>query len=196
MNDATPLLAIVDLEATCWPTSPHPANEIIEIGAVMFATDDAAVPATPAEFQAFVRPTLHPQLSAFCTDLTGITQAEVDAAETFPAVFARFAAWLDQHPGAIVSSWGRYDHNQLVHDCKLHGIDYPQTRHINLKQSYSRLHNLRPHGMKRALAHAGLPLDGTHHRGIDDARNITKLVASLLHTFSAADVIDAGSWLG
>ena len=31
-------------------------------------------------------------------------------------------------------------------------------------------------GMARALQMVGLPLDGSHHRGLDDARNIAKLL--------------------
>jgi len=34
--------------------------------------------------------------------------------------------------------------------------------------------------MARALEIAGLPLDGTHHRGIDDARNMAKLMPYIL----------------
>lgn len=30
-------------------------------------------------------------------------------------------------------------------------------------------------GMERALKMLDLPLDGTHHRGIDDAKNIAKI---------------------
>jgi inhibitor of KinA sporulation pathway (predicted exonuclease) len=30
--------------------------------------------------------------------------------------------------------------------------------------------------MARALQMVGLPLDGSHHRGLDDARNIAKLL--------------------
>jgi len=33
----------------------------------------------------------------------------------------------------------------------------------------------KPIGMKAALSYEGIELDGTHHRGIDDARNITKI---------------------
>jgi inhibitor of KinA sporulation pathway (predicted exonuclease) len=34
--------------------------------------------------------------------------------------------------------------------------------------------------MAQALQLAGLPLEGTHHRGIDDARNIAKLLPYIL----------------
>jgi len=31
-----------------------------------------------AEFQTYVKPVIHPQLTPFCTELTGITQDKVD----------------------------------------------------------------------------------------------------------------------
>jgi 3'-5' exoribonuclease 1 len=46
-------------------------------------------------FHTFVRPRFNPQLSAFCTELTGITQKEVDAAPTFPEAWAQFEAFLE-----------------------------------------------------------------------------------------------------
>jgi hypothetical protein len=38
------------------------------------------------EYRVYVKPVVHPKLSAFCTELTGITQAQVDAAEPMDAV--------------------------------------------------------------------------------------------------------------
>ena len=49
-------------------------------------------------------------------------------------------------------------------------------RHISVKHRYAEHKQLmRPVGMVRALALEGLSADGTHHRGIDDARNIAKI---------------------
>jgi inhibitor of KinA sporulation pathway (predicted exonuclease) len=39
---------------------------------------------------------------------------------------------------------------------------------------------IRPCGMKRALELMGIPLDGQHHRGVDDARNIAKIARVML----------------
>lgn len=47
-------------------------NEIIDFPAVLARTDTMEV---VAEFRQLVRPDEHPQLSSFCTELTGITQA-------------------------------------------------------------------------------------------------------------------------
>ena len=54
-------------------------------------------------------------------------------------------------------------------------------RHISLKHQHAELAGLRRAlGMARALAHEGLALEGMHHRGIDDARNIAKLFGRYL----------------
>jgi 3'-5' exoribonuclease 1 len=57
-------------------------------------------------------------------------------------------------------------------------VPYPMPgRHVNLKALFSSTRGIRKKlGMAQALQHVGLPLDGTHHRGIDDARNIARLV--------------------
>lgn len=85
---------VVDLEATCDDQAlravPHEEMETIEIGAVMVAGTTLV---SVDEFQAFVRPVRHPQLSAFCTKLTTITQQQVDQAGLFPDVFGEFLAW-------------------------------------------------------------------------------------------------------
>jgi 3'-5' exoribonuclease 1 len=48
--------------------------------------------------------------------------------------------------------------------------------HVNLKQQHGSIRKLqRAIGMKNALQLESIPLEGTHHRGIDDARNIAKI---------------------
>jgi hypothetical protein len=41
----------------------------------------------------YVRPTVNETLSAFCSHLTGIKQAQIDAAPTLPEVLAQFDEW-------------------------------------------------------------------------------------------------------
>merc|ERR1712146_200218 len=47
-----------------------------------------------AEFESFVKPTVHPALTASCTKLTGITQEQVDSAKGLPEVLAKHHVWL------------------------------------------------------------------------------------------------------
>jgi inhibitor of KinA sporulation pathway (predicted exonuclease) len=80
------------------------------------------------------------------------------------------------------ASWGEYDRRQFVRQCKATGVPYPfGSRHINVKQAFADAFELRKRpGMAEALRIAGLPLEGRHHRGADDAWNIAALVLALM----------------
>jgi len=171
---------VIDLEATCCDsgTIPQGETEIIEIGAVMA---DAQSLQPVDEFGAFVRPVRHPVLTEFCTALTSITQQQVDTAMGFPDVLARLIQWATAYPNHLFSSWGEYDRKQLARDCSFHRVRYPFKDHVNLKRLFAKAMGLRkPDGMAPALRRVGLPLQGTHHRGIDDARNIVRLLPYIL----------------
>lgn len=178
-SDDTPAsYVVIDVEATCDDGGGVPRHEmeIIEIGAVLVAADTLR---PVDEFQSFIRPVRHPRLTPFCTRLTSITQEDVDAAPGFAQVFAALCRWIEAHPAPpVFCSWGDYDQSQFRQDCGFHGVPYALPhRHLNLKRAFSRQLGIpKKLGMAGALVHAGLPLAGTHHRGIDDARNISRLL--------------------
>lgn len=161
---------VFDLEATCWTNRAVGPNETIEIGAVMIDSGEEI-----SSFDAFVKPKIHPILSDFCKNLTSIEQEDVDGAFPFPDIFEKFVEWCgDCH----LWSWGLYDRNQLERDALLHGgsTSFLLGCHYNLKEEFSRRRNIRrKYGMKKAMHLCGIPMTGTHHRGIDDARNISKI---------------------
>ena len=76
------------------------------------------------------------------------------------------------------ASWGDYDRRQFERQCAATAVPYPfGSRHTNAKADYSHRNGLnRKLGMAAALQHAGLPLEGRHHRGADDAWNIAALI--------------------
>lgn len=165
---------ILDLEATCWKEKAPNQNEIIEIGAVCINDDQEKL----GEYCRFIKPTLSPILSDFCTELTTIKQHDVDEAALFPEVLADFQKWIRSFQDDYwLCSWGFYDRSQFKKDCELHGL--PTTwlkHHISLKHQHADIHNLSsPLGMGGAMKMEWLKLEGTHHRGIDDARNIAKI---------------------
>lgn len=96
---------VVDLEATCSDDESVPRGEmeIIEIGAVMA---DHRTLQPLGEFQAFVKPVRHPRLTHFCRQLTTIEQRDVDEAESFPTVLARFVVWANDFGSYLFGSWG------------------------------------------------------------------------------------------
>jgi inhibitor of KinA sporulation pathway (predicted exonuclease) len=168
---------IFDLEATCWETrGSGQRNEIIEIGALKFNEVGEKID----EFCAFVYPKLNPILSPFCKQLTHIKQSDIDSALPFPEVLSGFQEWIGED--YLLCSWGLYDRNQLKADCKLHEL--PGTwaeRHISLKHQHPEVRGIgKRMGMARALELEGFQLEGTHHRGIDDARNISKIFLKYL----------------
>jgi len=172
---------IVDLEATCANDHSVPRHrmEIIEIGAVMLNSKTLQL---ESEYQSFIKPILHPLLTEFCQSLTSISQQDVDAASLFPDVLQDFQSWFEPFGNYLFCSWGDFDKNQFKQDCRLHNIGYPFSGgHLNLKKAFSvAIDSKRKFGMSGALKKLGLQLEGTHHRGIDDARNIARIVQAIL----------------
>jgi len=175
-------IAVVDLECTCSDTNngddtiTRSAMETIELGAVMVRRHDFEVVDT---FERFIRPVVHYELTDFCTELTSITQHEVDAAPQFPAVYWRFADWLADWQAAQWGSWGNFDAYQIQLDARRHGIDHELAglpAHVNVKAWWSKRMGMKRVGLARAVQTAGLTFEGRAHRGIDDARMIARLL--------------------
>ncbi|WP_406859092.1 3'-5' exonuclease [Streptomyces sp. HUAS MG47] len=178
------LLNVVDVEATCWDGQP-PAGAVSEIIEIGLTVVDLAAGRRLGRHRILVRPD-RSRVSPFCTELTGLTQEEVDGGVTF----AEACRLLGREYGAGVrpwASWGDYDRNQFTRQCGAAGVPYPFGRvHTNAKAVFTESYGLRKRpGMAHALRHAGLPLEGRHHRGEDDAWNIAALVL---------DVARRGGW--
>ncbi len=168
---------VIDLEATCCNKNSFPRNEmeIIEIGAVLAEGKTFDI---LSEFQSFVQPVRTPELTAFCTELTTIRQEQVQQAPVFGEAFDNLLRWTQNYQPMVFCSWGDYDRRQFQQDCAFHQVEYKLPhRHLNLKKRFSERQGLRRKlGMAGALRKVGLPLEGTHHRGLDDARNIARLL--------------------
>jgi len=167
---------ILDLEATCKENDQTFENEIIEIGAVKINSKLETVD----EFSQFLKPVINPILTPFCTKLTTIKQSDVDSAKHPIRVIQDFIDWCSKDNYLISSyllcSWGFYDKKQFKHDCNYHRLNTRWlNNHISLKHQFAEIKNIRPCGMGKALSMLKLPLEGTHHRGIDDAKNIAKI---------------------
>ena len=181
----TPVL-VVDLEATCWDASTPEGGaqsihtmEIIEIGCVLSNRSGDVL-----DTRSFiVRPERQPILSEFCIALTQITQAVVDNAPPLKDVIDQMNAWLEgTETVALWGSWGNYDLNQLAAQCALDSADSQllQLPHLNAKKLWRRTTRQRKKtSLAQALAYHDLEFDGQPHRGVDDARNIARLLPFL-----------------
>lgn len=179
-------LVVLDFEATCREGEPPEPQEIIEFPSVLVSLREGAV---VAEHESFVRPVFHPRLGAFCTELTGIRQEDVDGAPAFPEALAAHQAWLASHgllerDGAFAFvTCGEWDlRSMLPRQCAASRVPLPRVyrRWINVKTIFARtLGRSASVGMPEMLSALGLELEGRHHRGIDDCRNIARIVLEL-----------------
>lgn len=182
-------LVVFDLEATCWEDG-HPKlgrqnSEIIEIGAVRMDKQTGKVIDT---FQRFVKPYFHPYLSDYCRNLTSITQDDINSANELEHVLLEFDSWLADSDEYIMS-WGFYDKNQILKETTDKNIDIVSletklvNKHLNMKNQFSHIFNIKHCGLSKALKFLKLKFDGTHHRGIDDALNMAMIYDNVKDKF-------------
>ncbi|EJD06002.1 uncharacterized protein FOMMEDRAFT_78644 [Fomitiporia mediterranea MF3/22] len=207
---------VLDVEATCqegtdfnWP------NEIIEWPVVLLRWRNkdkegrAKELYVADEFRSFVRPIWKPQLSAFCTTLTGITQTQVDRAPKFPKVLESFREFLvrneliDDATEAkrerfVWCTDGPFDiRDFVVKQCFISKIQMPTwlkgevldvrrvvTHCLNLQANSggrdARAPRRRTLNIEEQLRTLNLAeFIGRQHCGIDDTRNIARILTEL-----------------
>lgn len=180
-------IIVVDVEATCWEPKPvsnakefH--SEIIEIGlCIVDLTGKTTDEFGRQQKKSIIVKPKYSKVSGFCTKLTTLTQADVDIGVSLETACKAVEDEFDSRNRVWVS-FGDYDRKQFQDECRSKEVDYPfGPRHINIKNLFAILHRLDSEvGMSTALEKLGLQLDGTHHRGVDDAWNIAKIAAKVL----------------
>jgi inhibitor of KinA sporulation pathway (predicted exonuclease) len=180
-------LCVLDFEATCWKDQVKPTQEIIEFPSVLYElTEDNEVKFI-SEFAKYVRPILEPALSDFCTSLTGITQEQVNQADTIEVVYKEHHEWLrtntPEKAEIIIITCGAWDlKTMLPKEISNKKLPYYSTykSYINIKDEFEYFYKVKAGGMVGMLNFLGLELEGRHHSGIDDTRNIAKIMLKLI----------------
>jgi len=182
-------LCVLDFEATCWENSDNKDQmEIIEFPSVLYKINEEKQTCTfISEFARYVKPTINPELSKFCTELTGITQQTVNSAETIDKVYPAHAQWIDSNvpkeANFIIATCGHWDlRTQLpreISNKKLKHIRLYKS-YINVKDEFEYFYQTKAGGMKGMLNYLKFTLDGRHHSGIDDSRNIAKIMCKII----------------
>lgn len=178
--------AVLDFEATCQDGPRMEPQEIIELPIVLVHGVTGKI---LKEFRTYVRPVHHPQLTVFCTELTGIKQEEVKSAPIWSTALASAQGWLDgqlqeyelQH--CMFVTCGDWDlANMIGRQCALSGEHVPARfrQWINIKSVFQKVVGKPARGMKEMLRVLGLVLEGHHHSGLDDSRNIARILVELL----------------
>ncbi|XP_020290603.1 ERI1 exoribonuclease 3 [Pseudomyrmex gracilis] len=178
-------LLVTDFEATCDKPGQLRPQEIIELPCVVLSTRDWNVKDT---FHSYIKPKIHPTLTPFCTDLTGIMQEMVDDQSYFPDVFSEFCEWLtkgkyfDEPDKSSFVTCGNWDLKiMLPSQCELTGITLPTQfkQWIDLKYTFCESTGYFPFGLKDMLMRLNLPFRGRLHSGIDDAKNMVSVIQAL-----------------
>jgi len=143
-----------------------------------------------AEFQVYVKPAVYPRLSDFCKNLTGIQQEWVDKGVSIQDAMKQYDAWLKDHklfkdekPLFAFVTCGDWDLKTcLPKQCLTARISKPHyfNSWINIKKAYADFYKRRMVDMVKMLEGLNIPLEGKHHSGIDDCKNITKIVQRML----------------
>jgi inhibitor of KinA sporulation pathway (predicted exonuclease) len=174
---------VFDLEWTAWEgsqarrwTGPGEQREVYDIGAVMVEGEAFTM---TGQFRQLVTLELTPALPAYSTNLTGITQADIDTEGiSFSAAIEKFAAFAgDRH----CYCWGT-DGEVIAENCQLKKVPNPFS-----KDSFR--------NMRDVFKAAGIPADDYHsstiveyfgqhnqhtaHQGLDDALNIVEALRLL-----------------
>lgn len=174
-------MMILDIEHTCSIDGSIPPNEreIIELGAVVVDIKSLEI---IDEFSALVKPQRNPEISNFCSQLTGITQSELDNSDDFKTVFSDFLHWYPKTSKVLFATWGSYDLVQINIDCVSHNLPYfSPDAVLNLKKIFKKVNKLKkPVGLARALELCQCEYEGSRHRALDDARNTVKLLPYIL----------------
>jgi inhibitor of KinA sporulation pathway (predicted exonuclease) len=173
-------ILVIDIESTCWEGGSPPrgeANDIIEIGLTPL---EVATGRRLEKRSILVRPE-RSRVSPFCTELTTLTQEQVDGGIAYKDACKILE---DEYLSAerLWASFGDYDRRQFEKQCRDQGVRYPfGPSHLNAKTLCSIAKGLTSEvGLPQAMALYGLTLEGTHHRGDDDAWNIAALLAVVL----------------
>ncbi|KDO25396.1 hypothetical protein SPRG_09338 [Saprolegnia parasitica CBS 223.65] len=175
-------LVVLDLEATCGLDVPWYEKEIIEVRAIVVSVvQQTAI----AEFHAYVRPaTYTAPLDPLCLSLTGVTQAQVDAALPFRRVWkdlVAFCAPYERH-GLVVSVDDWDVTTMLPAQCARDEVPLPAffRRHITLKSVCKDVFGSTPADVIAILLRLQMPLAWYYDGGITYGRHLVAIVIHLL----------------
>ncbi|XP_049576598.1 ERI1 exoribonuclease 2 [Syngnathus scovelli] len=201
-NQIFSYLIVIDFESTCWREKNNLTQEIIEFPAVLLNTCTGEM---ESEFHAYVQPQERPTLSTFCTELTGITQMQVEAGVPLQICLSQFGRWLQKlrlEKGAVFAArqhsssaqppgqklcafltWSDWDLGVcLRYECQRKQIHKPHVLNswIDLRSTYRKFYDRKPQGLNGALQDVGIEFSGREHCGLDDARNTARLAARMM----------------
>lgn len=175
-------IAVIDLELTCWDDTdekkqPREKSEIIEIGIVILDKNFNIL----EEISSVCKPMYYPALTEYCTNLTGITQEEINNSRN---LCVEFSILEDKYPvlqnkkELIWAAWGNDVkwlqtelNNKIYKDSNKRFFD---PRVINVAAISKKLGF--GAGLKKCMNKLQLEMDIPVHRALPDAKSTAKVL--------------------
>eukprot|EP01084_Bolivina_argentea_P083748 151615_1 len=189
-------LVVLDFEATCdKDKKAFKPIEIIEWPAIIIDIEKQIIYKDKKDyFHFYTKPTAHPQLTSFCTELTKITQTMVNDGITIQKALNSWNKWCYDNdllpndissPKACVVTCGDWDLQTMwTKQSRFSSFEQKAmlfSSWINVKKLYNKAFNTKnKEGMMGMLKGLNIEHIGTHHSGIDDVKNICNVCIALL----------------
>jgi RNA:NAD 2'-phosphotransferase (TPT1/KptA family)/inhibitor of KinA sporulation pathway (predicted exonuclease) len=179
-------LFVLDFEANCVNNGKLNPQEIVEFPIVPIEVAKAEV-VPEMIFHTYIKPQHH-EITPFCTELTGITSEMVSKGVSLEKALEMFDEHLEKFKLAeedfVFVTCGNWDLNTcLKKEANFKKITLRSCfrRFINIKDVF-RLCKKGPKkiGMQGMLKFCNIELEGRHHSGIDDSKNIAKIMCDIL----------------
>ena len=181
-------LLVLDFEANSQKNKRmDPVQEIIEFPIVVLDTLTNKI-VKDKLFHYYVKPT-ETKLTPFITELTGITEKMIESGKKLSDVINLCLKFLSENfknDEICFITCGDFDFKCLARETRFKKINLPSIlrRYINIKEVFKTCFGYKETkcSMTDMLKYVDLELDGKHHSGIDDSRNIAKILQRILDT--------------
>lgn len=178
-------LIVIDFEANCLDGKDIYPQEITEFPAIPIDLQTKTI-AYDKTFHHYCK--IHMDVTPFATQLTGITQTMSDGGLPFKDVHSKFRDWCRDNGftahNSVIVTCGNWDLNTAFPaQCKYSNLTIPEIckQWCNVKRIFKDKYGVKPGSMPNLLKKCGLDLQGRHHSGIDDTKNIARACLKMVN---------------
>ncbi len=178
-------IGVLDFEANCMEEQKLDVQEIIEFPVIVYNLESRCIEEDKT-FHHYCQAVKYP-ITEFCTQLTGITQEMVDQGQPFPEVLQLFYQWMQNNQlynDILFLACGNWDFSGcLKRYCHYLNIEYPSCfkQWCNIKILFKKYYQKKAKSMMHMLNVLNIEHKGRHHSGIDDCRNIAKILDRMVN---------------
>lgn len=184
---------VLDFEANCTEINEFRDDEmeIIEFPIIII---DIKKNQVIDEFHRYVKPVKYPALTDFCKSLTNIKQSQMDDADEFKDVMKAADEFISKYTNGKFVTTGNWDlKTALPNQLKLAKLDLRNYSNaeafgswINMNPEFKKFYTNRKDdshlvgSIKKMLYHFNLEFEGRLHSGIDDTRNMARILQKMI----------------